>query len=202
MTGIYQIRNKHNNKKYIGKSSNIFNRLEKHIDDLINDRHCNKYIQKDFLKYGYNGFAFEIVDICKSEELNELESKYIKQLTTDNYNIIGLKNIERKHLKSNKTKFIKSIKINNPISEFIDSCCKIDNNSMISSRGLYNYYKNEWNLGGNKMSEKKFISMVKESYELETKIKRKNGKQLRCIIGIKCIDCGEYNKTINIAQPI
>lgn len=89
-------------------------------------------------------------------------------------------------------------KSNNSVMQFVEECCEINNVSMVSSRGLYNYYKNEWNLGGNKMSEKKFISMVKESYELETKIKRKNGKQLRCILGLKCIDCSDSNHTINI----
>lgn len=45
MIGIYQITNKHNNKKYIGKSGNLFNRWDKHISDLINNKHSNKYLQ-------------------------------------------------------------------------------------------------------------------------------------------------------------
>lgn len=101
MIGIYQIKNKHNNNKYIGKSSNLFNRLDKHINELVNNKHINKYLQKDFNKYGYFGFNFEILDICNIDEMNNLEMKYIKELNPENdYNIIGLK----ENIKINKNK--------------------------------------------------------------------------------------------------
>lgn len=92
MVGIYQITNKHNNKKYIGKSENIFDRWNKQVIDLINNKHPNKYLQKDFNKYGHNGFSFEILDICTTEELGELELDYISKLnSSEDYNITGLK---------------------------------------------------------------------------------------------------------------
>lgn len=92
MIGIYQITNKYNNRKYIGKSTDLCNRWDKHISGLINNKHSNKYLQKDFNKYGYNGFTFEILDICTIEEINNLELDYISELNSNNdYNIIGLK---------------------------------------------------------------------------------------------------------------
>lgn len=101
MIGIYQIKNKHNYNKYIGKSSNLFNRLDKHINELVNNKHINKHLQKDFNKYGYFGFTFEILDICNIDEMNNLEMKYIKELNPENdYNIIGLK----ENIKINKNK--------------------------------------------------------------------------------------------------
>lgn len=89
--GIYQIRNKHNNRKYVGKSSNLMNRWNTHLTDLINNKHCNKYLQSDFIKYGYSGFIFEILELCIESEMNDLESKYIGSLEIDDYNIIGIK---------------------------------------------------------------------------------------------------------------
>ena len=86
-------------------------------------------------------------------------------------------------------------KTNNSVMQFVDDCCEIDNNSMVSSRGLYNYYRNDWNLGGSKMSENKFISILKESYDLISKRKRIDNKRLMCLIGIKF---NENNRSINI----
>lgn len=101
MTGIYQITNKYNSRKYIGKSIDLINRWHKHISDLINNKHPNKYLQKDFSKYGYNGLTFEILDICTIEEMNNLELDYISELDSNkDYNIIGLKN-EKTIIQSN-----------------------------------------------------------------------------------------------------
>lgn len=100
MTGIYQIINKQNDRRYIGKSSNLFNRLNTHISDLIGNRHTNIILQKDFNKYGYNGFMFEILDICSIEDMGKLESYYIKLLDSENdYNVLGLRTKEKKRSK-------------------------------------------------------------------------------------------------------
>jgi len=65
--------------------------------DLINNRHCNKYMQSDFIKYGYSGFTFEILEICSEFEMNNLEKEYIRNLELGDYNIAGLK-LENKTL--------------------------------------------------------------------------------------------------------
>jgi group I intron endonuclease len=87
MIGIYQITNKYNNKKYIGKSEKILIRWNKHLNDLMDNRHSNKKLQNDFIRFGYTGFTFEIIEICDLKNLNNLEAKYIKELSDDNYNI-------------------------------------------------------------------------------------------------------------------
>jgi len=74
MTGIYQITNKVNNRKYIGKSGNIFIRWQKHIADLSNNSHHNEKLQRDFKKYGFASFIFEILETCSNAELNEFEN--------------------------------------------------------------------------------------------------------------------------------
>src|SRR5690625_6250075 len=52
-SGIYAIKNKMNNKRYIGSSTNINRRLKAHLSDLRKGRGPKK-IQKDFDKYGEN----------------------------------------------------------------------------------------------------------------------------------------------------
>jgi group I intron endonuclease len=85
---IYMINNKINNKKYIGQTTRAFN-------DRINDYKNgfgNEYINKSFIKYGWDNFEFSIIDAATSiDELNTKEIKYINQYKSNNrdfgYNI-------------------------------------------------------------------------------------------------------------------
>jgi group I intron endonuclease len=127
MIAIYSIRNKENNKVYIGGSTNVFNRLNKHLLELLNNKHCNKVMQKDFNKYGYKSFTFEILDICVELELNKLEKKYINELNPSfDYNMI---HYFKEHTSENLyTK--KQLNINN-IIKYLNYCkCNLKNNSI------------------------------------------------------------------------
>ena len=81
--GIYGIRNKINNKVYVGKTEmNFGDRKDCHFASLRGGYHINPHLQKSFNKYGEDNFEFIVLYECKNNEdsdiVNELEKKYIK----------------------------------------------------------------------------------------------------------------------------
>ena len=76
--GIYCIKNKINNKVYIGKSKNIYRRIYQHLYDLKNKRinNENSHFLNAWYKYGKENFEYFILEeltlddsICKNREL-------------------------------------------------------------------------------------------------------------------------------------
>lgn len=61
-SGIYKIRNKINEKYYIGSSNNIQRRWKQHIYSLNKNIHRNSYLQRSWNKYGKNSFDFIILE--------------------------------------------------------------------------------------------------------------------------------------------
>lgn len=84
MTGIYSIINNQNQKRYIGQSVEIEERIKRHFRELRKGIHHNKHLQSSFDKYGEDVFSFEILEECEEEELNSKEVQWIKQF--DSYN--------------------------------------------------------------------------------------------------------------------
>jgi group I intron endonuclease len=68
-SGIYQIVNLINNKKYIGSSSNLPRRIARHKYTLKSNQHFNKHLQNSFNKYGKENFEFQILLYCDPENL-------------------------------------------------------------------------------------------------------------------------------------
>lgn len=66
-SGIYCIRNVKNNKKYIGSSVDIYERIRHHLSDLRNNRHHSTYLQRSFNKYGEQGFTTDILEKCNRD---------------------------------------------------------------------------------------------------------------------------------------
>ena len=77
--GIYKIVNVTNSKVYIGQSNNIKKRWTEHRPALNHNRHINVHLQNACNKYGEKNFEFDIIEECCQEQLNILESKYIKE---------------------------------------------------------------------------------------------------------------------------
>jgi group I intron endonuclease len=112
---IYTIKNKINNKVYVGQSIRVKNRLSEHIQNVINKKNCVLY--NAINKYGLENFEFSIIDFANNiDSLNEKEIYYIKFYNSNNkkigYNIEeGGKNaktsIETKQKLSNARKGLK-----------------------------------------------------------------------------------------------
>lgn len=93
MIGIYKITNKINNKIYIGQSIDIKERWKQHFYKAYNKKELgyNSAIHQAFRKYGYENFSFEVIEVCKKEELDAKEIYWIKtlnSLTPNGYNIL------------------------------------------------------------------------------------------------------------------
>lgn len=83
-SGIYQIINNINEKRYIGYASNIGMRLRGHKHNLIKGNHPNNYLQKAWLKYGPNSFSCSVITLCEKDKLCYLEDYFVKVLMTEN----------------------------------------------------------------------------------------------------------------------
>lgn len=86
--GIYMIKNKINDKVYIGSSVDILKRWKDHADAL-NDllkRKCNDYLHKQWKKYGEENFIFSILEKCDKEDLIIREQYYIDLYDSQNRN--------------------------------------------------------------------------------------------------------------------
>lgn len=79
---IYMIKNKTNGKMYIGQTTRSFKRR---FSEHIRKSKVNEHLKNAFLKYGYDGFHYIIIDTTDTiEKLNELETYYIKLYDTIN----------------------------------------------------------------------------------------------------------------------
>lgn len=83
--GIYKILNTVNGKFYIGSSTNLRKRLYEHYRELTLGIHTNKHLQAAWIKYGKEGFKFQILETIKdtsnftNEDLRQLETDYIRK---------------------------------------------------------------------------------------------------------------------------
>lgn len=76
-SGIYQIRNILNNKRYIGSSNNLLKRRTAHATKLKMNYHPNDILQNAYNKYGDENFVFEVVEFCNVVDLVDRENFYI-----------------------------------------------------------------------------------------------------------------------------
>lgn len=87
-SGIYMIKNKVNNKFYIGSSNNIKSRWSKHRNLLIRDAHSNQYLQHSWNKHGEGNFEWSIIEYVHDEDKKALSSKLLDR---ENYWLEKLK---------------------------------------------------------------------------------------------------------------
>lgn len=124
MIGIYKITNKINNKIYIGQSKDIEHRWYRHRLAAFNEGYpqykCLLY--RAIRKYGLNNFLFEVLEICKEEELNKKEEYYILQFDSTNtekgYNMItAIQYSENSHITIEIAEKIRQLLLNSQLSQ-------------------------------------------------------------------------------------
>ena len=83
--GIYKITNKVNGKSYIGQSNNVERRFKEHKSIGYRSKIPFDLVLSDI---GIEHFTFELIEECKSVELNEREKHWIEFYNTinDGYN--------------------------------------------------------------------------------------------------------------------
>lgn len=76
-SGVYQIRNLINEKKYIGQASDLGKREVQHFKRLNRNDHYNKHLQRSYNKHGKENFTFEILIYCELSELTMYEQFFV-----------------------------------------------------------------------------------------------------------------------------
>lgn len=76
-SGIYIIKNKIDNKVYIGQSVHVKYRISTHKCLLDKNKHENSYLQNAYNKFGKDNFEFKLLELCEENKLDEREVYWI-----------------------------------------------------------------------------------------------------------------------------
>ena len=91
ISGIYCFENIVNNKKYIGQAIDIDRRIKLHLSCLKHSKDPCVLLQRAWDKHGESNFKIYTIEYCDTEQLNEKEISYIRNLnshySTHGYNI-------------------------------------------------------------------------------------------------------------------
>ena len=77
MSGVYQIYNTVNGKRYIGSSIHIEQRFKEHLRNLRANKHVNSHLQSAWNKYGEHSFILEEIELCEPDQCLKVEQEYI-----------------------------------------------------------------------------------------------------------------------------
>lgn len=86
ISGIYEIKCKETQKVYIGASSNIAHRVQKHFSELRLNKHRNKKLQEDYNIYGFDSFEVNCLEETNSNLLLKEKEYQIKKGIDNIYN--------------------------------------------------------------------------------------------------------------------
>lgn len=86
-TGIYEIRNVVNGKKYVGSSVDFRARWGKHQRELNRGAHHSRHLQQSWDKHGPECFIFRVILTCSRDELLTYEQLAFKAFSPE-FNIL------------------------------------------------------------------------------------------------------------------
>lgn len=93
-SGVYEIRNMRNSKRYLGSSVSLVNRFAQHKSDLRYNKHRNGHLQYAWNKYSEQNFEFNVLFYTRPEYTLAIEQILLDELMPE-YNIA--KNAEAPH---------------------------------------------------------------------------------------------------------
>jgi len=89
--GVFQVKNKSNNKVFIDNSVDMDSRWTRHKTELRFGNHRNFELQKDWNDKGEANFVFEVLSELKQDDENNVdyqkELKLLQQMIIDEMNI-------------------------------------------------------------------------------------------------------------------
>lgn len=159
--GIYLIKNLINNKIYIGKAINIYNRIRQHIN-LLNKKSLdeNRYLINSWFKYGRDNFQYIVLEYLEKDEnlLKERELYWMNYYNSIDRNIgYNLRqDTSTNCIVSQETKDLQS---RNRIQRYIDKPELREN--------ISKYFKEFWKNNPDKLkSMSKQVSKLLTKYEI------------------------------------
>lgn len=78
-SGVYQIVNTTNGKRYVGSAVRIEKRWEEHRRDLRKEKHHSVSLQRAWRKYGAPAFEFSVLEFCDKASLILVEQRHIDE---------------------------------------------------------------------------------------------------------------------------
>lgn len=102
-TGIYEIVNTTNGKRYVGSAVHFGNRWSEHRRHLIGGSHGNRLMQSSWNKYGVSAFSFRRILICAPKDLIFYEQRCLDGLRPE-YNICKIAGSQFGNRHSDETK--------------------------------------------------------------------------------------------------
>lgn len=78
-SGIYQILNLVNGKRYIGSAVRFRTRWAAHRHQLRNGFHHSRHLQSAWNKYGEDSFEFSVIELCEKSDLIAREQFHLDQ---------------------------------------------------------------------------------------------------------------------------
>ena len=72
-SGVYEILNTTNGKRYVGSAVNLYQRKHVHLSTLRRNCHHNRYLQRAWNKYGEECFKYSVLEYWEPKFLVTFE---------------------------------------------------------------------------------------------------------------------------------
>jgi len=110
ISGVYQITNTINGKRYVGSAVDVKKRWREHINCFQRGVHHSNHLQSAWNKYGADCFRFSIIEQCEKNLLIEREQYYIDTLHPEyNKRLIASSSLGVRHSEETRRKLSQAL---------------------------------------------------------------------------------------------